>query len=589
MKISKKQLLLLLFLLVLLVSVKYRAKIHPSLGDIHPMLRLSSILWKLDPYHAFRTSLFGEPAKDWIEPRLVNKEDWVTFPAIKDDSNFFREKWRFRSISTSLNNGKALVDDVDNDGLPEVFIGSGSTKVYGLNGNTGEKNWEYVLPFGITSTLAYVLADLDDDGMNEFVFGSTISHPIRIYALRTGKNEENRVYWTRNVGGDFFQAGLSSFRNSKGEVRVVGATRDAPYARGAINILDGLGERVVPERIEFDVCNNRPAYLDVNGDGELDILTGSHGFYGAKHANALTAIDAQTGKIIWSNPVGTDTGWLNFPIIDIDDDGEKEIIVPKDKNFLIYSSDGNKKGEIDGASAYLASFANPEGGKDFLYVDSQESVSDSDLRAKVLSLNLKTREINYELPLVAFGIVSILDLDGDSVPEILATLKVDSVLTLLTINAYTGKLKSIYRLNSKEEIKPKYQELELSDLFNDKIKEGLSEDGVIAFFRTLDSDVLLRGLFTLSLPKDFKAIIQAVLYERVSIGVRSEVLADIDGDGYWELLGMENPWAIVAVGVFDPHKGYYTAYDLPFPVLQGYDTGVTNSAFRTNLFKPNRK
>ena len=76
-----------------------------------------------------------------------------------------------------------------------------------------------------------------------------------------------------------------------------------------------------------------------------------------------------------------------------------------------------------------------------------------------------------------------------------------------------------------------------------------------------------------------------VLYERISAGIRSGVLADIDGDGYWELLGMENMWTIVAVGISDPQKGYHTAYDLPFPVLKGYNTGKTDPASMTNLFK----
>ncbi|MBT3921204.1 MAG: hypothetical protein HOF21_01390, partial [Nitrospina sp.] len=71
------------------------------------------------------------------------------------------------------------------------------------------------------------------------------------------------------------------------------------------------------------------------------------------------------------------------------------------------------------------------------------------------------------------------------------------------------------------------------------------------------------------------------------------VLVDVDADGYWELLGMENPYTKIAYskptlgfGTPDPKKGYYTAYDLPFPVLKGYDTNNLDTVFRNNLFKP---
>jgi hypothetical protein len=184
------------------------------------------------------------------------------------------------------------------------------------------------------------------------------------------------VYWARNVQGDFFQGGLFFFQTANGEIRIVMATRDAPYARGSMNILDGFGDRIVPEMPGFDVCNNRPAFVDVNADGELDIIIGSHGFYGAKYANKLTAIESLKGSVIWSTPVGTDTGWVNFPILDIDSDGEKEIIVPKDnilgiknQSFLIFSLEGHKKGDIKGAATYQATFPSSDGSMTLLYTD----------------------------------------------------------------------------------------------------------------------------------------------------------------------------------------------------------------------------
>jgi outer membrane protein assembly factor BamB len=587
MKIIKK-LILGLFLLLLLSSLffKYRENIQPNSEKITSRQILSNLLWKLDPHHEIRTTLFGDPQKNTLQHILINREESVQLSTTEKDTEYFREKWKFRATSTSQNNGRAPVDDIDNDGTPDVFIGSGSSKVYRLNGKTGEIVWEYVLPFGITSTLAYFLADLDNDGMKEFIFGNSISHLIRVSALRTGKNIKDRVLWTRNVSGDFFQGGLSYFRNTKGEIRIVAGTRDAPYSRGSVNILDRGGNRVVPEITGFDVCNNHPTYLDVNNDGELDVLMGSHGFYGAKYANSLTAINSQTGKIIWSTPVGTDTGWLNFPILDIDDKGKKEIIIPKVSNFLIYSPNGKKQGEIKGAGEFQASFQNSNGDTTLLYTDFKETLQNKrDLKTKLISQNLRTKEVNYELPLVAFNIVSILDFDDDSTPDILATLKIDNIITLLVFNAYTGNLTSAHQLNSKNELKSKFQEHELLGLFHNIIKTNHWKNESIVYLQTLDSLSLLKSLYNLPLPEAFREIIQKVLYERISQGVKSGVLVDLDGDKYWELLGMENRYTEITEGRSDPKKGYYTAYDTPFPILTGYNPNNTHTAFRANLFK----
>lgn len=187
MKIIKK-LTLGIFLLLLLSSLffKYRENIPISIKKNYRPI-LSNLLWKLDPHHEIRTTLFGDPQKNTLQHILINREESVQLSITEKDTEYFREKWKFRANSTSQNNGRATVDDIDKDGIPDVFIGSGSSKVYRLNGKTGEIVWEYVLPFGITSTLAYLLADLDNDGMKEFIFGNTISHPIRVSALKTGK------------------------------------------------------------------------------------------------------------------------------------------------------------------------------------------------------------------------------------------------------------------------------------------------------------------------------------------------------------------------------------------------------------------
>ncbi|MBL79346.1 MAG: hypothetical protein CMH70_09180 [Nitrosomonadaceae bacterium] len=108
----------------------------------------------------------------------------------------------------------------------------------------------------------------------------------------------------------------------------------------------------------------------------------------------------------------------------------------------------------------------------------------------------------------------------------------------------------------------------------------------IEFFKNFESITLLECLFNLPLPEAYRDILLMVLHDRISRGLRSSVLADIDGDGHWELIGMENPYIKLTTGTSDPKKGFHSAYDLPFPVLKGHDTNNTHTAFQANLFKP---
>jgi hypothetical protein len=209
-------------------------------------------------------------------------------------------------------------------------------------------------------------------------------------------------------------------------------------------------------------------------------------------------------------------------------------------------------------------------------------LNNKELKAQLISQNLRTKKVNYELPFIAFNIVAILDLDDDSTPEILATLKIDNIITLLVFNAYTGKLTSARQLNSKKELKSRFQEHKLLGLFHDIIKKSDSKNESIVYLQSFDSISLLKSLYNLPLPETFREIIQEVLYERISNGIQSGVLVDVDGDRYWEILGIENRYT-KTTRRSDPKKGYYTAYDTPFPIHTGYDPINTQSEFRESI------
>ena len=122
--------------------------------------------------------VLSKDQKKLLQLRLINPEESVQLSTTEKDTKYFSEKWKFRATSTAANDGRASVDDIDKDGTPDVFIGSGSKKVYRLNGKTGEIVWEYVVPFGIVSNIAYFLADLDNDGWKDLFVTNGIRRDV---------------------------------------------------------------------------------------------------------------------------------------------------------------------------------------------------------------------------------------------------------------------------------------------------------------------------------------------------------------------------------------------------------------------------
>jgi hypothetical protein len=220
MKSLRNRLLILFLLLFVLPYTLLSKRIYPA-SFHNTFLEIKSrhdnikqiVVETIDPYYRIRITLFGDPRRELIKLRVISKEDRVVFPAKEEGEEYFRKKWKFRGISTSQNTGRPLVEDVDKDGIPDVFFASETTKIYRLNGVSGESVWEYKLPYGVTSAISYFLADLDDDGMKEFVFGTTMSNPVRVYALKIGKNEKNRAFWAHSVGGTFFPGRIEFFSN----------------------------------------------------------------------------------------------------------------------------------------------------------------------------------------------------------------------------------------------------------------------------------------------------------------------------------------------------------------------------------------
>ena len=509
---------LIIFLSLLLIGgifvYKFRTYLHGILVHCHQYHELKYRLFP-DKYDMGTTTTRFY----YEEERLGNGESEL-FP-----------KWWFRSSSAIEVFGHGLVCDNDNDGIPEVYIAEGSKYIYCIDGVSGKIIWKFTLPLGVAGTLVALLEDVDNDGTKELIIGTICPLPIRVYCLSTKRDIQKRVIWHTNVSGDFLQGGLISFRNRLNQVRIIAATRDAPYSRGTLNVLDATnGKHLYPPIYGVDVCNHRPSIADINKDGYLEMVIGSHKFYGAKYGFRVTAFMVETGQSVWSIPVEYDTGFMQFPILDIDNDGRLEILT---EHAILNAVNGevlfdfNKKDKY-GVEERLKSVLFNDN-RDFIYlIDYSKAVDYYSGKVKYEFNNFPRESPDFFLDLDQNGSIDFLTayLVLEPVPQV----------QFYLFDARKGRKKAVII----KKISTPVLELMREDLLCQQEQRDYFSNGPTQYWK----------------PGYKKKTSKFKDLEKISR--LDYILADVDGDGYWEALVNFNSTIF--------------CFDLPFAIPEKYES-----------------
>lgn len=506
--------ILLLFVFSILLMYKYRFSVHRALSQYHL-------------YHELKRGLFfyiKHPDENRGMKYYYNEEVFG-----RNKSQEVGLKWWFRPSHVGTFSAPGLVDDTDHDGRPEVFMYGGSKNIYCLDGGTGELIWRFELPFGRVGALAATLEDANDDGANELIVGSHTHLPIRVYCLNTQKSPRKRILWYTNVHGDFIQGGIVSFRNKQKEVRVVAGTRDAPYSRGTLNVLDGRGKYIYPPIYGIDMCNNRPTIGDINNDGDLDMIVGSHNFYGAKYGHKVNVFNVETGNLIWSKPMEFDTGYMQFPIVDINNNNKYVVLAG---SFVLNAQNGDTIYDFSKENKFgliSLSYVLQNNRDKSIYFGDTNKIVDAHTEKLVYKFN--------SFPRGAPGYF--LDLDGDGCSDFLnAYLVFERKLPKVKFylfDAFTGQLKDTVTINIDQSAFKVLQEYLPCQQEVDNYISGISNFDKQEHEEKTD------------MIKKFDKFNQL-----------SFILADTDGDMHWEALVNFNSIVL--------------CFDLPFIIFEKYNS-----------------
>jgi outer membrane protein assembly factor BamB/uncharacterized protein YceK len=187
--------------------------------------------------------------------------------------------------------------DIDEDGKPEIAIGSYDSHVYVVNGEDGSLKWDYTASNYIGAPTS--IADLNNDGHLEIVFASDNILGVLSY---TGS-----LIWSYPTGGSIFRGASIADIDGNGILDVAFGSSD-----GKLRVLKGNNGQVV---WNYDLqahygntydIDHAPVIADFNNDGKLDIfVVGGYGSSSPPTNNHGRAYVLSAGD-------GTGPGWPMF-------------------------------------------------------------------------------------------------------------------------------------------------------------------------------------------------------------------------------------------------------------------------------------
>ncbi|MEM8960297.1 MAG: Calx-beta domain-containing protein [Acidobacteriota bacterium] len=226
------------------------------------------------------------------------------------------------------------IGDLDEDGVPEIAVGrtvlsnTGARIAVGT-GNRGQ-NLNFYGPFGVvsvpgTSTYGHsVIADVDLDGRNELVAGDTL--------YRLNDLGELEVVWDKTVPDNLMRDGFNA----------VGQLDDDPEAEivyvssGQIMVLNHTGSTAASRQVMTSFSffelptfwGSPPTIADLDGDGRNEILVAT--------ATEVIAYGRTLGNRWRQRGPKEDFGAIHsLTAFDLDGDGTREVLFLDEENFFI--------------------------------------------------------------------------------------------------------------------------------------------------------------------------------------------------------------------------------------------------------------
>ncbi|MFH1943867.1 MAG: hypothetical protein ABIL68_17330, partial [bacterium] len=209
----------------------------------------------------------------------------------------------------------AATGDVDGDGFPDVFAGSGNDSITCFSGggiNKGTKIWAYTTAGDVWSVAS--LSDVNSDGVIDCLAGAADN---KIYCI-SGKPiaGSKTARWNYLTGGDVWVVARIGDVNGDGINDCLAGSGD-----NKVYCLNGVNGNVIWTYTTGSDVVTVHAIPDVNGDGKEDCLAGGYD----NRVVCISGASVGTGALLWYRDLET-TVFSVAPIPDVNGDGVSDCL-----------------------------------------------------------------------------------------------------------------------------------------------------------------------------------------------------------------------------------------------------------------------
>ncbi|HEX2787726.1 MAG TPA: FG-GAP-like repeat-containing protein [Ignavibacteria bacterium] len=316
-----------------------------------------------NPYYSFGFNSVrfcdydGDGDNDLFVLGLYSAQTWKNMVYYKNVGTQFNPSFQFVSNNFLSNvdvgsNSNIVFADIDNDGKKDLFSGSAEQRiVYFKNAGTAVSPAFTLmtdsLPMNISPDNYYMapsLADLDNDGDMDMILGSYITDSIWYY--RNTGSSSNFIFTKIAVGNTI---GITGVGQSSAPT-IVDIDNDGDFdlltgnSAGRINYYENTGTPVSFNFVlrsnfyfNIDVGNESvPRFTDVDSDGDKDLLIGTLGGNVVYYKN--TGTSTSPNFVLETNNYANVKVYSNAcpEFTDIDTDGDIDMFIANIKGGIYY-------------------------------------------------------------------------------------------------------------------------------------------------------------------------------------------------------------------------------------------------------------